>query len=166
MGFMIETDDLPKKEGFVWYRRLRYVDQKGRKRSARVQMRLQGTSRFSGLRLSVAYSSENLPQLHLPATPQPPAANNPSTTERLGTPKSKWLELLEYDSSSFRLTVHFKTGLVLQHLFVYPQEWTDLKLSSSKGSHYSKHIQKQHQSVHIKAALKPSNFPKRREHHE
>ncbi len=55
MGFMIETDDLPKKEGFVWYRRLRYVDQKGRKRSARVQMRLQGTSRFSGLRLSVAY---------------------------------------------------------------------------------------------------------------
>lgn len=54
-AFMLDTNELPRRDWFSYYRRIRYKDTKGRNRSARVQIRLQGTKYFSAVRLSVAH---------------------------------------------------------------------------------------------------------------
>ena len=54
-AFMLDTEELPRKRGFVWYRRIRYTDIKGRRRSARLQICMQNEKFFSGVRLNVAH---------------------------------------------------------------------------------------------------------------
>lgn len=54
-AFMLDTCELPKIQGYVWYRRIRYQDIKKRNRSARIQIRLQNANFYSGTRMSVAH---------------------------------------------------------------------------------------------------------------
>lgn len=90
----------------------------------------------------------------------PYVANTPATTEHMPTPTSSWIASLSYDSTSFRLTVHTKSGAEFQHLMVYPNQWTEMKLFPSVGSYYSKNIKGIHAIVHVKRIPKLDDFPK------
>lgn len=78
-------------------------------------------------------ASINVPK-HLQANQQT------GETKQKIAPQSSWIQEMEYDSTTFTLSVTTKTGATYQHFYVYPAQWQDMIKEPRIGSYYSKNI--------------------------
>lgn len=90
--------------------------------------------------------------------------NDPKTTKHLPTPDSTWLQSISYDSTTLRMTVTTKEGDSWQHAQVFPNQFAEMQLHSSKGSYYAKNIKGQHPITTIKKNPKPGDYPRSQTH--
>lgn len=74
--------------------------------------------------------------------------------------QSSFMQRAVYDPSSLRLTLYFKSGKEITHLFVFPTVWAAFLQAPSKGSFYAKMIKGQTQSINVNKPLMPSDINK------
>jgi hypothetical protein len=66
------------------------------------------------------------------------------------TPSSSFLELAEYDTQAYAMTLTFKNGNSYKYLWVFPTVWQTFKESPNHSSYYSKMIKGKLLNVPIK----------------
>ena len=67
------------------------------------------------------------------------------------SPRSSFLELVEYDSKAYTLDIHFKSGSQYRYLFDFPASYTTFKESPTHDAYFSKAIRGKYLSVPIKS---------------
>lgn len=68
------------------------------------------------------------------------------------SPRSSFIELIEYDKKAATLDVHFKSGTVKRYLYCFPSTFQTFKESPTHDAYYSKAIRGRLASVTIKSA--------------
>jgi KTSC domain len=96
--------------------------------------------------------------------PAKPAVTAPPAPERI-VPRSSFLQMAEYDATSFVCTIHFKNGASMFHRYFFPITWSQFKESPSPSSFYARSIKGKYQAIPLTQPLKVSDLTKAKKPH-